>query len=696
MISWLDAPTCDEFVWLCAAAKAHRVRTLLEFAEQEIVIPDGRYANLKFRAYRQPYQAAFFRAVDDGISTGRWNRYALTGCVQSGKTFCVLVVLMYFLFELQQNVVFGLPDMKMAGDKWRMDILPIIKASRFRDFLPKRGDGSRGGDVDLVIFGNGAAMKFMGGGGGDEQRSAFTARVLIVTEVDKMDEAGTASREADKVTQLEARIKSWGHNAFTFMECTRSIPEGKINQEIINGTDSHLYLPCHACGEHVLLGEEHLIGWQDADDEIAANEGAVFVCPECGAPWNDEQRILANQKMVMVHRGQSVGSNGVVTGEVPRTYTLGFQWNAVHNVMSWTNGDIGLHLWKRERTEDDKKENAKKESRQFWWAECYAPDAQDAVALTVDGVQMRKGREPRGIVPDGTVLLTAGMDVGKWRIHWVAKAWKEDGSSHVIDYAYEATEADKAAVDVAIAAAANKVLDRLMEGWEFKDGRMAPKAIFMDSRYQWDAMSRVAKLAKARGIPVLPTMGYGATQRRVYTTPLAKNKRVVSIGDGWHMVLNEAKGVYVVHVNSDNWKTKVQERLALPFDRSGSVLFFASPNKNEHRELAKHLTAEKGQIVYEPGKPPQLVFTNLTGKENHYLDCSALADCAADFVGVKVVHGLQRGEESGQAARPTIQTEQKQAPVAHQQAPMAQPVQAPISGGRFSAPGGRPFISTRR
>ena len=39
-------------------------------------------------------------------------------------------------FRLGETVICGLPDMDMAADKWREDILPAIERSRYRDLLP--------------------------------------------------------------------------------------------------------------------------------------------------------------------------------------------------------------------------------------------------------------------------------------------------------------------------------------------------------------------------------------------------------------------------------------------------------------------------------------------------------------------------------------------------------------------------------
>lgn len=86
-----------------------------------------------------------------------------------------------------ETVILGVPDMEMASDKWQLDILPVIERSRFRDLLPKRGAGSRGGRVETIHFRHGATLKFMSGGGSDKSRAGFTSRVVVITETDGMD-----------------------------------------------------------------------------------------------------------------------------------------------------------------------------------------------------------------------------------------------------------------------------------------------------------------------------------------------------------------------------------------------------------------------------------------------------------------------------------------------------------------------------
>ena len=237
MIAPASGNTRDDLAWFLDRARPRRVRSLRAFAEAEVVIPDGPWQGRRFRCDRQPYTGLWFDAVD----TGHWNRCVATGPTQSGKTLaCFVIPLLYHLFEIGETVICGLPDMDMAIDKWREDILPAIEQSRFRDLMPRRGGGSRGGRVESLQFLNGATLKFMSGGGGDKSRAGFTARVVVITETDGMDRPGATSRESDKITQLEARTRAYGSRKRVYMECTVSTEAGRTWREYTAGTKSRM------------------------------------------------------------------------------------------------------------------------------------------------------------------------------------------------------------------------------------------------------------------------------------------------------------------------------------------------------------------------------------------------------------------------------------------------------------------------
>src|SRR4051812_43022676 len=100
--------------------RAPRLRTMREFAEQEIVVPTGPFAGLRFNCARQPFTRLWFEQIE----SGRWRRVATTGPSQTGKTLLAFVIpTLYHLFEVAETVIIGLPSLDIAGDKWTDDIL---------------------------------------------------------------------------------------------------------------------------------------------------------------------------------------------------------------------------------------------------------------------------------------------------------------------------------------------------------------------------------------------------------------------------------------------------------------------------------------------------------------------------------------------------------------------------------------------
>lgn len=244
-----------------AACRIPKRRSYLEFAQSTIVIPKGPYKGRRFRPNFQPFTGLFLREMD----TRRWPRVFVTGCAQAGKTFLLQVPLLYWILERRAPVVFGIPDMRLARNMWNEVMKPILRASRLDRLLPVSGAGSRGGELkDAMMFQGAGVLKIMSFGGGDAGRSGYTAEAVFVTEVDKGDTAGGQSREADPISQMEARKRSFGADGLFMGEATASITMGRVWSEIKKGTDSQIACPCPHCGEYVTPEREHLVGWQDA------------------------------------------------------------------------------------------------------------------------------------------------------------------------------------------------------------------------------------------------------------------------------------------------------------------------------------------------------------------------------------------------------------------------------------------------
>ena len=626
-------------------ARPQRLRSMREFAEAEIVIPDGPHAGRRFRCSRQPYTGLWFDAVD----SGQWTRCVATGPTQSGKTLaCFVIPMLYHLFEMGETVICGLPDMDMASDKWREDILPAIEQSRYRELLPRRGGGSRGGRVESLKFSNGATLKFMSGGGGDKSRAGFTSRVVVITESDGMDQPGMSSRESDKITQLEARTRAYGNRKRIYMECTVSTEQGRTWQEYVHGTKSRIVLPCRQCQGWVSPEREHLTGWQGAESQPAARATGAFSCPECDQPWTAEERHEANLRAQLVHRDQTIDTEGNLEGEPPATDTLGFRWSAVNNLFA-TPGEIAADEWRASHSPDE--ENAKREMRQFVWCLPLAPVKWEETALEAHELAARMIDLPRGVVPSTATKLTLAADLGKYLVHWIVVAWSEGAAGHIVDYGRLEVASDDLGVEQATLITLRELRDMALEGWPVaspEGQRLAPHMTWIDAGYMTPVVYAFCREDAKR---FAPAVGRGATQQRTqwYNRPTHTGSLVKHIGEGFHINWLPAERLHLVEVDADHWKTWVHQRLSTPMGGRGAMTLFHAPVQ-DHLALAKHLTAERKTEEFVAGKGVVVKWERIR-KQNHWFDALYNACVAGNYCGVRLVEETKPPPK----ARPTAQ-----------------------------------------
>lgn len=625
---------------LLAECFPSRPPAMRQWAEETIIIPDGPFRGEPFRCAVQPFSGVFFDAID----SGQWERIAAIGPTQTGKSLiCYVIPVCYHLAAIGETVVAGIPTMSMAQDKWLEDFLPVFEASPvLRELLPVRGEGSRGGTVKTrVKLRNGATLRFMSGGGSDKTRAAFTTRVLAVTEVDGLDQSGADSREADKLKQMEGRLRAYlRHGTREYLECTVSYTSGRIWQEYLGGTQSQLVRPCPHCRAWVTLEREHLAGWQGAEDELEARASASWLCPACAALWTEEERYAANLQSRLLHRGQKIDARGRITGDLPRTRTLGFRWTAADNHFA-TAADVASDEWQGARELD--RDNAERKLCQFVHCIPWDPPQVDLPPIDPAAVAQRVDELRKGMLPKDCPAIAVGVDTGKRALHWTAFAARADGRPHVCEYGVQPVECDK----LGVAAALKAALDALRAYFSWGPEHRGPDQVWIDSRYhehsdavyQW---CRAANKHLPAGREVWrPLQGYGEGKDGDgrYHPPKALSREVRFIGDNYHLAIARRAGQIIAHVNGDRWKALVHEGLTLPDDQPQAITLYAAPTPAEHQEFARQIAAERAV----PRGPEGYIFQRVV-RANHYLDASHYGRAALDYV----LTLLARSKEQGQ------------------------------------------------
>jgi Phage terminase large subunit (GpA) len=641
-LSLIEQTTAAEIRHCLATAQTREIRSRRQWCEQELVIDEGPLRGQLWRDDSQPFQGLLL----DEMDSGRWPRVRAVGCVQSGKSLiCFVVPVCYHVFEIGETTISGAPTQELNHAKWDREIKPVIQASpRLRALLPVTGPGSRQGvgNLEAIKFRHGPELKLMSAGGGDEKRSSYTSRVVAMTELDKMDQAGDASRETDPVSQMEARSAAWPiRDRQSYGECTVSVESGRIWQEFLKGTASKIACPCPHCGEHVTPEREHFRGWQQAATEMEAMRLAHFVCPACEHPLTELERRRMNERAVLLHRGQSIDAAGTITGELPDTLTLGFRWSAFNNLF-WDCGTIAVKEWKAVRAEDS--EAAERELVQFVWVVPHTPAAIDETPLDASQLSQRMQEPGKGIIPADTQALVCHVDIGKRVSYWMVMAWRPEGRGHVVDYGRFDVAGDEMDIARAVLLALRDFREQVIEpGFvvEGSDERKIPEQVWIDARYKSQG---IFAFCAESGPRYKAAMGCGAGPQygSRYARPAGANKKVRLVAEEYHIVWFRDERAWVVEVNADYWKSWGHRRLATPvFDEAGlpqpgAMTLFSSTDRNQHLTLSKHLTAEKEVEEFVQGLGLVRKWIR-NSRSNHHLDNFYNCCAAGHFLGVRLI-----------------------------------------------------------
>jgi len=632
-----------------ATAFPPRLRSLSQFARDEISLPNGPFEGRRIRREYQPAHFEWFEAVDAAIRGKTYNRFAMVAPVQSGKTLAGMVApMLWVLFEWGETVILGAPTEEIAHDKLRQDIMPVLRRTRYFELMPTTGRGAKGGFInsDHIAFGNGAELKIMSGGGNDAARSGYSSRWVFVTETDKMDTPTASSREASPVDQLIDRTRAFDRHggAFVFLECTASQSGGRIWQEWLTGTQSRFAIDCPRCRRAVVLERRHFRGWEQADSAKNAGRLARWHCPSCSTPWTEAERFAAAQTARIWHCDSPAGddwqSAAWSADAVPRdTHTLSVRLGAAENCFV-TDATMASDAWATLSDDLSARREAEKTCQQKTFAEPW--DGQEVAIeglLRWQDVAARVSGLGRGELPPACRLVTRGVDVGARWLHWATVAWAEDGSGWIVDYGREGTgaaqtekherskqDAQREAIELvpqALGALHAQLLAASAETW-------------VD--VGWGPLYDVL-VATVRRVGWVATKGFGQTAKDGLARTTYRCPEAVERWAGGHKPPADSRGSqYVLSLDPDYTLGQIHQRLRIQPGNAGAlVLWGTSPA--EHRPFAQQLCAQ--QLATVEGITKWRYFTPAGGEvkspePNHWLDAVGLAASAAARRGVRI------------------------------------------------------------
>lgn len=296
-----------------------------------LLLPDGPQAGKPYVPDMDPVHACMIQELDRG-----WRAIVGVGAVQTGKSLLlILVPLIRSAIHLRQACVYAQPTKDKLHEAWSGKVLPSIDGAGLGQWLPREGQGSRGGQTPkFIIFrdpvtGYRAGLTYLIPGGGTREgaQASVTVPTVLVDEIDSFE-------DAHRIELIGKRADSFGGRAVRIYTSTvkrdgvgdekdRSI----ILDKYADSTRSRLHYACPHCGAYQPLEWEHVT--YDTEDEEAAAVTARYTCAACAVQWTEDDRRRALRTWRLVHAGQSACPDGTVVGQGEKTSTFGFLWSAL-------------------------------------------------------------------------------------------------------------------------------------------------------------------------------------------------------------------------------------------------------------------------------------------------------------------------------------------------------------------------------
>lgn len=262
-------------------------------------------------------------------------------------------------------------------------------------------------------------LKLVGSNSPSNVKSTPAPRVFV-EEPD--DAAINVGKQGDSIKLLEERTKTYHRRKVVFGGTPSVKGISTIEDAYLNSDQRKFYIPCHDCGEsHVLNWENvHWTNDKDRHHEIygdAVPESAAYACPHCGSMWNDHQKNRNVKKGEWIATAESRG-------------VAGFHINEIYSPFP---GSQLSRLVERYLEAQYKFEQGDDTDKIVFVNSCLGlPYEYESHAPEITELEERAEDYQELTVPDGGLILTAGVDVQHDRLAVVIEAWGRGEESFTI------------------------------------------------------------------------------------------------------------------------------------------------------------------------------------------------------------------------------------------------------------------------
>ncbi len=270
----------------------------------------------------------------------------------------------------------------------------------------------------------------------------------------------------------------------------------------------------------------------------------------------------------------------------------------------------------------------------------------------------------RRVVPPYCTHVVQAIDVRKIALHFVVRAFRDDGTGYTIDYGVQEVRGTTQGSDEGLDEAIKRALsDRreLVETEPYCDAegnRHDPEVTLVDAGWRTEAI--YAWCLDNGQQHFKPAMGFGRSAgctSASFREP-TKTQTDKRMGQRWFLS-KRPRGVWLVCTDADHWKSFEHDRWMRDPNKPGALLLYGhgdeehpermSDDQKKHFSYAKHLTAEAEVEEVVAGKLKR--YWKSKSDSNHYFDASYMTDVAATMVGVPLLATAARPPQVMEASQ---------------------------------------------
>ncbi len=577
-------------IWSSAFKKFCRPLSRLtgsEWADKYRVVPPGTSPEPgPWRTSRTPY----LKEPMDAATDRETEKVVMEFSSQLGKSECLLGIIGYYADQEPAPQLMLQPTVEMAEAFSKERIEPMFQHSpglrgKLEDGKDGRGTAKKSSTTIRMKHYPGGYLALVGANS-PAGLASRPIRVLLCDEVDRYGE----TKEGDPLELAIQRTQNFANRKIVIVSTPTLRQTSKVDKWFRDSDRRYFYVKCPHCGfEHKLDWQN--VRWENGPDGKPDPMTAAMYCPQCGqkerGPYKPDPNMLAS--------GRWIPDN-------PSSKIRGYHCNALYS--PWVNLHDLVEQWLKANHSDSKQGLMEfinlKLGEPF---EEYDPEGGDWGSH-----YDRRERYPKDHLPEGVLVLTAGVDVQRDRLECTIFGWgigrESWGICHRVFHGRPDDKKTWAQLD-----------ELLTKRFKLKSGReIGIRVTFIDSgdgmftnevyRYTKSRQRHLVFSVKGRSGLDLPIVGRPTKVGTVQAT------------------------LFVLGV--DSCKHRVMDHLDKEEPGPGYVHFDIDPESGFNENYFKQLTAEIWSLTTRGGRE-KWEWVQIR-KRNEALDCCVYATAAEALI----------------------------------------------------------------